>query len=365
MIADKGLYIHIPFCFKKCNYCNFSSFPISKVKPDIDSYLKILKSEIENYSGNKVNTVYIGGGTPSLLKVKHVESIIQSINDNFIIDKLDEFTIEINPYNFNIEYIESLKNIGIDRFSFGFQSFDNEKLQKLGRLHRKCDLEEIKKYRKRIGNLSLDLIFGLKKDYKSIEKELENLLEFKPDHLSIYNLKVEKNTPLFNMLENNKINLDSDENQSKTYRLINNYLSSKGFNHYEISNYSKKGKESKHNLKYWNFKDYIGIGLAASGYLNNVLYTNYDSFENYKTGKYKKLEQIIDEKQKRYYKIMMGLRLKKGVKLKDKEYDIIKNFLKNKKLEKYFILNNKELAIKEKHFFISNSLIGKIVNKLF
>jgi len=365
MGSAKGLYIHVPYCFKKCNYCNFVSYPVSKAKLDFDSYIEILKNEIRSYKGNKINTIYIGGGTPSLLKIEHITNIVKSIEENLIIENLDEFTIEINPYNFNIDYIESLKNIGIDRFSFGFQSFDNEKLRILGRLHRKNDLMEIKKHRRKINNFSIDLIFGLKNDYKLIEKEIKQLMEFEPDHLSIYNLKVEKNTRIFEMLENNRVELDNDQNQSKTYNFINNYLAKNDYNHYEISNYAKKNKRAKHNLKYWNFNEYIGVGLSASGYLNNILYTNYDSFNNYQTDNFRKIERKIDKNQERYYKIMMGLRLKQGVQLKENEYNKLKNIFKRKKLKGYFNFSKNRLSIKEKYFFISNSLIGRVVNNLF
>ncbi|TYB31600.1 MAG: radical SAM family heme chaperone HemW [Candidatus Mcinerneyibacterium aminivorans] len=361
----KGLYIHIPLCFKKCNYCNFVSYPISKVKFKITDYIKTLKKEMKEFENEKIDTVYIGGGTPSLLDPEEIENIVSGIKQNFKVSGLEEFTIEINPFDFNIENIRKMQKSGINRFSFGFQSFDNNKLEKLGRIHRRRDLENIKKYREEFNNFSLDLIFGLKNDIKLIESELRKLIEFNPQHISIYNLKVEKNTKIFKMLENNKIELDNEDAQSKTYSYINRLLKENGYNHYEISNYAKKGFESKHNLKYWRFKPYIGLGVSASGYYDNILYTNYSSYDKYKNNGYKSIQKEIKKVQKRYFRIMMGLRLKEGVILNKEEYSIIRKFFDKNNLDKYFIFRNKRISIKEKYFFISNSLIGRILDELF
>lgn len=361
----RGLYIHIPFCFKKCNYCNFVSYPISESDINIREYLNFLLEEMKLYQNEEIDTIYIGGGTPSLLSSKDFKFIIDGINKNFVINDLKEFTVEINPYDFKIDYIKKLKELGIDRFSFGFQSFNNDKLMKLGRLHRLKDLEFIKKNRNLFENFSIDLIFGLKKDLKLMEKELNKLLEYEPEHISIYNLKVEKKTKLFKMLENNKIKLDNEDKQSKTYSYINKTLKKNGYNHYEISNYAKKNRKSIHNLKYWKFNEYIGLGISSSGYCKNKLYTNYNSFKKYKNNKFKKSEKIISKDEKRYYKIMMGLRLKEGVELTKKESKILKKFITDYNLSKYFNIEGRDISIKEKYFFISNSLIGKLLDKLF
>jgi len=353
-----GLYIHIPFCEKKCYYCNFYS--ITGFSQNIvDKYFDRLKEELSEYNSEEIDSIYLGGGTPSVIAYEKYFDLMSYLESNFTLD-LKEFTFEYNPIHFDIDYLNKIYDLGVTRISFGVQSFIDKKLELLGRLHRFSDLKKIFKNRDLFKNISIDLIFGLKKDFRLIKKDLNYIKKLEPEHLSIYNLKVEKNTRLYEMIKKGEVSLQNENEEAETYEYINRFLKRNGYKHYEISNYCLDDFYSIHNLKYWHFDDFIGIGVSAAGYYKNKYYKNHDSIKRYLENGYHAHEESIDKNMKEYYKIIMGLRLEQGIKLSDNR--IIK--LKKSRVNKFIEIKNKRVSIKEKYFFISNSIINEITELL-
>lgn len=265
-------YIHIPFCKQKCKYCSFVSFTnTEKIPGYIYSLLKDIDS---NYQGQELKTLYLGGGTPSLIEEKYLEKIIKK----FRLSSDCEITIELNPDDASLEYLKSLRNIGINRLSIGSQTFDDNVLTLIGRRHNSEQIVNVVEFAKKAGfsNISIDLIYGLPE--VDIKKDLEIIKDLKIQHISTYGLKIEEGSYFYN---NKPDNLPNDDEQADMYLYINSFLENLGYNRYEISNFALSGFESRHNLNYWNNNEYYGFGIAAHGYLDGVRYNNYTNFEKY------------------------------------------------------------------------------------
>ena len=329
-----GLYIHIPFCKQKCEYCDFKSYA-GKEKL-INEYIKWLKIEIgEVGNGNKldyesgrddlvvINTIYIGGGTPSVLEPEQIQEIMETIKNSFQIEKNAEITIEINPGTVDEEKLRIYKESGINRISIGLQSTHDRLLKKLGRIHTYQDFLETYNLARKIGfkNINVDLMLGLpNQTIHDLEDSIREIITLKPEHISVYSLIIEEGTPFEKKVLNNEMKLPDDELERKMYWKTKEMLQKAGYIHYEISNFAKKGYESKHNTNCWNQEEYIGVGVAAHSYTNNVRYSNIDSIEgyieNYKTGDISN-NFIFHEKQDKNAKmkefIMLGLRKIEGV----------------------------------------------------
>lgn len=273
MKKENGLYVHIPFCKQKCYYCDFVSFAGQEQMEE--KYVNALKKEIEKYAlENKVmsehniepefiiKTIYIGGGTPSYINEKYIVEIINTIRQNFKVKEEAEITIEVNPGTVNLEKLATYKKCGINRLSIGLQAVQDTLLKKIGRIHTYSDFLDTYKNARNVGfaNINVDLMINLPlQTVKDVEESVKEIIKLKPEHISVYSLIVEEETPISRMLENKEIKLASDEEERKMYWLVKNILEKHKYIQYEISNFSKLGFESKHNLDCWNQEEYIGL----------------------------------------------------------------------------------------------------------
>lgn len=281
MNKEIALYIHIPFCPKKCLYCDFPSY--SGKQALMDEYIKALGKEIEYIVRGKIKTIFIGGGTPTYLSCSQLKML------GTFIDKLDlkkdaEFTVEGNPGTFTEEKLTVLKNMGVNRLSIGLQAWQNELLKKLGRIH---TIEEfLKSYEMALNvgftNINIDIMFGLPgQTLENMKETLEKVISLNPSHLSCYSLIIEEGTPFYSMYSKDRIGLPSEELERQMYLLCIEKLKAANYNQYEISNFSKKEKECNHNLVYWNVEDYYGVGCSAHSFVDGVRYCNTKNLEKY------------------------------------------------------------------------------------
>ena len=337
-----GLYVHIPFCVKKCKYCDFNSY-----KMDIDSkkrYIEDLKIEMELYSNklykdnkyknkeccslnknDKITSIFVGGGTPSILTSDEIREVFISIKEMFDIDENAEITIECNPGTLTLEKLKTMKEIGINRLSIGLQAIQEKHLNFIGRIHTYEEFEKNYKDALSVGfkNINVDLMYSLPNQTLCDWKEtLEKVVHLNPTHISAYSLILEEGTELYNMYESNKFELIDENVDIEMYEYTINYLKSKGYNQYEISNYSKEGYNCEHNILYWECEHYIGIGAGASGYINENRYNNVESLEDYHLSLVKREKpiqenEILSKKDMIEEKIFMGLRMNKGIKFED------------------------------------------------
>ncbi|HBF6275956.1 TPA: oxygen-independent coproporphyrinogen III oxidase [Clostridioides difficile] len=337
-----GLYVHIPFCVKKCKYCDFNSY-----KMDIDSkkrYIEDLKIEMKLYSNklykdskyknkeccslnknDKITSIFVGGGTPSILTSDEIREVFISIKEMFDIDENAEITIECNPGTLTLEKLKTMKEIGINRLSIGLQAIQEKHLNFIGRIHTYEEFEKNYKDALSVGfkNINVDLMYSLPNQTLCDWKEtLEKVVHLNPTHISAYSLILEEGTELYNMYESNKFELIDENVDIEMYEYAINYLKSKGYNQYEISNYSKEGYNCEHNILYWECEHYIGIGAGASGYINENRYNNVESLEDYHLSLVKREKpiqenEILSEKDMIEEKIFMGLRMNKGIKFED------------------------------------------------
>ena len=347
------VYIHIPFCEKKCHYCSFCSFSILSYK---EKYLNALIEEIKfHYRNETLDTLYIGGGTPSLLNENEIEKILNCFN----INKKTEITIEANPNSINFKKLKNCKNLGINRISMGDQSFDDKILKKIGRLHNKKDIYKVIKWINKadIENFNIDLMYGLPdQTIENWQETIDEAIKLNPKHISTYGLKIEKGT----YFEKNKPkNLPDETTQAEMYLVLTEKL--KNYNHYEFSNFAKSEEYfSKHNLAYWTRKNYYGFGLSASGFVNNKRYTNTFNIKEYlKNPINKEYEQLTKENEIEE-EIFLGLRLEKGI-----DFNIINqkyNIDIYKKYEKQFKKFINERLMKKTNNGIKLTLRGILLS---
>ena len=313
----RGLYIHIPFCRSKCKYCDFASF---SGKEDImDSYVSALCDEIRSYKGLEFDTVYIGGGTPTTLSQENLKKVFDAVYENFNICANSEITIEANPATVTYDLALFLKKNGVNRVSMGGQSFVDKELLHIGRCHSANDI--LTTYntliKSGIDNINIDLMYALpEQTMEALEESISKILSLNPKHISCYGLKIEEGTPFYKMLCDGKISEKDDEEFSKMYYHISEKLTSSGYEHYEISNFSKPAYYSRHNSKYWECEEYLGVGLGASSYLHGERWDNTRDFKEYFRGDIKKDACVIDRDEQMSEFIILGLRmLKTGVDL--------------------------------------------------
>lgn len=289
-MSSIGIYIHFPFCKKKCIYCDFYS---TTKLDEIPIYLNALKLEIQKrieklleerlIKANEIDTIFFGGGTPSLLQPQQYETILGLLKQYFSIQEDVEITIECNPRASDAKYFAELRQLGINRISIGVQSFLDPELRFLGRIHTSEDaLYTIEQAQKHFDNVSIDLIFGLpKQTIENVEYSLRAACEFDLKHISVYSLIYEEGTPLYEKLASGTISPLDDELSAEMYLFISSFLHKRAFEHYEISNYAKYGFRCRHNLKYWLLQDTLAFGPSAVGYLNNMRYKNTTSLNEY------------------------------------------------------------------------------------
>ncbi len=353
-----SIYIHIPFCSKICSYCDFPKV----IKNDrwITDYLNALEKEIrENYKGEQIDTIYIGGGTPSSLDIKHLEKLF-NILEIFHTKKDSEITVEANSEDLNIEKLKLLKKYA-NRLSIGVQTFNQKRLKTLNRT---LNIKNLKNAFNYFNNINIDLMYGFNdQNIEELKKELENIIALNPSHISTYSLILEPNTELF---INNYLRLDEDTDR-KMYDYITKTLEDSGYIHYEISNFAKRGFESQHNLVYWNNENYYGFGLGASGYLKERRYENTRSLTNYLKGKYKCQIHNLNLDETIQNEFMLGFRKTKGIE-KDsfkEKYNIniedIKE-IKDLKEKKLLIETDTNVFINPKYLYTSNEILIKLID---
>ncbi len=320
----ESAYIHIPFCKSKCAYCSFVSF--NKLEMITGYVYALLKDISDNYCGEKLRTLYFGGGTPSLLPIDLLSKFIKKFNfqNNY------ELTIEINPDDANLEYFSALKSLGVNRLSLGSQTFDDEILKLIGRRHDSNAIVNAVKLAKEVGftNISVDLIYGLPlQTIDGLKCDLEKFLELGIQHISTYGLKIEEGskwgrgkcikggTLAISMGEGTtEICLPDDDAQADMYELINNTLEKNGYYRYEVSNFAKSGYESKHNLNYWDNNEYYGFGCAAHGYVDGIRYSNYSTLDEYMAKpSTHELGHTLSQQEKLEEEIFLGFRKRSGI----------------------------------------------------
>jgi len=302
-----AIYIHIPFCKRICSYCDFTKvFYNEKL---VFKYLDVLDKEIsDNYKGEKVETIYIGGGTPSSLSKLELERLF-SIVDRIDKSNLVEFTIEVNPEDINEDKLRLFKDNGVNRISIGHETCDKKRLVELNRSSF-VTLEQIELVKKYFDNINVDLMYGF--NNQSVEeflKDVDYIISLDIPHVSTYSLILEENTKLFI----DKYKRLDDEVDASFYKLIQERLECVGLNQYEISNFAKDGYKSKHNLTYWNNFEYYGFGVGASGYIGDIRYSNTCSITSYIAGKLNRKLEVLDRKDKMVYEMILGLRKCEGV----------------------------------------------------
>lgn len=320
-----GLYVHIPFCERKCNYCDFYS--IAKSDDVEKRYIDALLSEIGSYKNVSqdylVDSIFIGGGTPSYIKPANLGLLLDQIRDTFILDDDVEITMEANPNSITKEKISQYKKYGINRMSVGIQSLDNNVLKTIGRLHN--DEEAINALRiirsEGIDNLNADVMFNIPdQTIESIIDTLRRIVAEGVSHISFYSLKLEEGTPMYKMEEKGLINMVDDDIERNMYYKGREFMENNDFFQYEISNFSKKGYECRHNIKYWTGGDYIGFGPFAHSCFEDKRYNNISDIRLYCDNindpkAYRQLNEVLNRESKIFEYIMLRLRMNKGIEL--------------------------------------------------
>ena len=311
-------YVHIPFCTQICYYCDFSKVFI-KNQP-VDSYLEHLLEEFQSYDIQKLRTLYIGGGTPTALSASQLEVLLKGLTKNLDLSVLEELTIEANPGDLDADKIAVLKNSAVNRVSLGVQTFDDKMLKKIGRSHLEKDIyENIDRLKLAdFDNISIDLIYALPgQTMDQVKENVAKAIGLDIPHMSLYSLILENHTVFMNRMRRGKLPLPKEELEAEMFEYIIAELERAGFEHYEISNFSKTGFESRHNLMYWDNAEYYGIGAGASGYVNGIRYKNHGPIRHYlsavEEGNARITEEHLSQKEQMEEEMFLGLRKKSGV----------------------------------------------------
>lgn len=323
-----GIYIHIPFCKRKCAYCDFVSF--SNKQNLVKEYVETLKKEINKCELDReeylVETIYFGGGTPSYIESKHIIDILEVIKSKFKVLKDAEITIEVNPGTVTEEKLNDYYKSGINRLSIGLQSVDDKLLKTIGRIHSFSDFLETYRIAKEAGftNINVDLMIGLPtQNLSDVKIAIEKTVKLSPNHISVYSLIIEEGTPIEEKINKKELFLPSEVLERKMYWTVKEELEKNGYIHYEISNFAKPGYESKHNLACWNQEEYIGVGLAAHSYINNTRYSNTEDIEKYienircDKGNYKTIHEMQSREDKMKEYMLLALRKIEGVRISE------------------------------------------------
>ena len=327
-----GIYIHIPFCVKKCGYCDFYSVKWDQISES--KYIQSAINEIKSYSelNDKyiVDTIFIGGGTPSIIKPQNIEYLLAAIKNIFIVEGNAEISMEANPNTLNTGSLNVYKSIGINRLSIGIQSLNDIILKKIGRIHNSKEALEAIEKAKQCGfaNINADLMFNIPgQTIDDIDNTINNLIKKDIKHISFYSLKLEKGTPMYRLEEKKKIVLPEEDLEREMYYTGRNIMEIHNLMQYEISNFAVKGYECRHNLKYWNQEEYIGIGPSSHSFLGNMRFNNSSDLKEYLLSSERQafesktfernIQEVMDKNELMFEYIMLRLRLAEGLKFVD------------------------------------------------
>ena len=311
----KGLYVHIPFCARKCRYCDFVSF--AGAEEYADAYLDALRKEAAQYAGEEFDTVFIGGGTPSVLRANQLSRLFDIINSTFKITKNAEFSVEINPGTLDADKIRAIVNGGVNRVSVGVQSFNDNELAAIGRIHTAQEairaVNEI--HRAGIKNINVDLMTSIpEQSAESLMNTLEIAVSLPITHISAYSLILEEETPIYDDYKNGLFAPPSDDEDRDNFDMLSDFLEREGFDRYEISNFAKSGYECRHNIKYWECREYVGLGLAAHSYIDKQRFYNTSDLNKYLRGETRSEDILTLDSADLFSEfMMMGLRMTRGV----------------------------------------------------
>ncbi len=360
-----SLYIHIPFCDNICNYCDFSKVLVKCF--DQTKYIQSLIQEIKSYKieDHTLKTIYIGGGTPSVLSLENLEKLLSFLDAHFY--PVDEFTFEANPESLTEDKIFLLSKYHINRVSLGVQSVSNELLKKLNRKHEPKDVKKcvmlLRKHE--IQNINLDFIYGIPgSTHTDIQDDLNFIYELNPPHVSFYSLQIEEGT----VFAIQKMQPYDEDKMREEYDFINDNLQQHGYERYEVSNFCKNGYESKHNKTYWKDNQYYGCGVSASGYVFDKRYTNTKSITHYLEGKTIQIQEKITEPEMEFEYLMLNLRLVEGFSLDDFKERFKKDFLISYKEEinkckEDLIIENNTLRIRPEKIYIMDSILLNLLKE--
>lgn len=364
-----SLYVHVPFCVKKCKYCSFYSLPYDE---DLEKlYIKALLKEIEiaKQLPHLLKTIYIGGGTPSCLSIHGLKKLLSSLRESFKIASELEFSIEINPKTVSGEKLDLLKDYGINRLSIGVQSFNDKELLFLGRIHNAQDAVRTVEIalEKGFENISIDLIYGIPgQTLKGWEESLHIAVNMHIRHISLYELSIEKNTPIREEILKGKFLLPSEDDITGMYEFATDFLREKGFIKYEISNFAKRGFECKHNITYWLRMPYLGLGPSAHSFIDRKRFHNpSDLFaysESLQSGELAWIEDYrVDELEELREKIFLGLRMTEGITITQK---CLLEFMKNFEREKLLTFSENRVKLTERGMLVSNEIFALVLSHI-
>lgn len=370
-----GLYIHVPFCAQKCNYCDFNSYKIEEKNQKTD-YLISIRKEMELYKeefkSKEFTSVFLGGGTPSILTPEELTTLMENIYSNFNIGKDAEITMECNPGTLDKAKLKAIKSLGINRLSMGLQVTQDHHLKYIGRIHTYEQFEKNYKDAIEVGinNINVDLMYSLpNQSFDEWKETLNKIINLNPSHISAYSLILEEGTKFYDMYLNKEFELNDEEVDINIYNYTIDTLCKNGYHQYEISNYSKEGYECKHNIVYWQCDNYLGLGPGASGYINNYRYSNICDIKGYnKCLEYDKRpieeKNILSKKDEMEEFIFMGLRMNKGINLDEfyKRFNIDFKHRYNDILDK---LKNLNLIIEQNNNIILTQRGREISNTVF
>ncbi|WP_419742611.1 radical SAM family heme chaperone HemW [Paraclostridium dentum] len=374
-----GLYIHVPFCAQKCYYCDFNSYKINSNQKK--EYLINIEREMKFYKGEFkdkcFDTVFFGGGTPSILTVDELKELVNHINENFNIKKDAEITIECNPGTINREKLEAMKKMGINRLSIGLQATQNYHLKSIGRIHTYEEFEKNYYDALDIGfkNINIDLMYALPNQKTQEWKDtLDKIIKLNPSHISAYSLILEEGTKLYDMYQNKEFELLDEDTDINMYNYTIDILKRHGYNQYEISNYSKEDLECKHNIIYWKCDNYLGLGPGASGFIGDTRYSNIEDICEYNKCITQNIRPVSEEieltkKDKIEEFIFMGLRMNEGINIDvfkerfDTDFYDIYQEVMDKLIKRELVrFDGKNISLTQKGREISNSVFIEFLN---
>ena len=341
----RGLYVHVPFCEKKCNYCDFCSY--AGLSTELrEAYIHKLVREIESYGKEekiRLDSLFFGGGTPSLLSVAELEKLFSAIRSSFEVSEGAEITLESNPKTLTKEKLLAYKSLGVNRLSIGLQTIHENELKKLGRIHTYADFVESYRLARQVGmtNINVDIMYGIPEQTRdSFLKTLEAVISHSPEHISAYGLIIEEGTPFFRMVD--ELDLPDEDCECDMYGLATVLFRNAGYSHYEISNYARDGYRSRHNLKYWCSCEYIGVGVAACSFFENKRYSNPTTLEKYLATETFGSDNVLprSEYDAEFEFAMLVLRLKDGFSLSEYKERFGKDFTagRERAIERYIEL---------------------------